>query len=444
MKAIIIPGINDMNKGDQALIWESVRLVEDLGLFDTVKVLANGDTPEEMEQLCSQSRLRGIKLVYNILPHPRRGKHGEDFREAYSDRFRLVFNAVKDFFSLSFFQHNLNRPALLSTFFDQNMIHAIREFREADVIFVKGGGFIHAYGELSAPYLMWYFLFYVRLAKKMKKKVVILPNSYGPFRGIGVKTQVKKALQSADIIYAREYQSASELGELLKKKIPVAKDLGFFLQKNGTKKLSDFLPESVQDKNILKVGFTVRPWRFPGSLNVERQFENYLQSVNTLVNDLTKKGYVVFFFNQSIGPNSHEDDRIAIAEIMKMQNENPNVFWLNYDFTCEELQSLYSELDFMVGTRFHSVIFSMLSGVPSLAIGYGGNKAGGIMGDFALDDYTIPIDELTPELLVNTFEKLAQNGEQIREQLRQFQEQLQTSRNSLISEIKELVINSEK
>jgi len=442
VKAIVIPGMNDMNKGDQALIWESVRLVEDTGLFKTVKVLVNGDTPEEMEQLCSQSRSRGIKLVYNILPHPRRGKHQEDFREGYRSQLRLVLNAVKDFMALTFLQRNLKRSTLLSLFFDQNVLHSLREFREADVVFVKGGGFIHGYGEMSAPYLMWYFLFYVRLAKKMGKKVIILPNSFGPFRGLGVRSQVKKALLGADLIYAREQQSAHELGALLKKKIPVAKDLGFFLGKGESIKLNDFLPANLQRNDLVKVGITVRPWRFPGSLQADRLFENYLNSVRSLVDNCAKKGHAVLFFNQSIGPNSHEDDRLAIAEVMKRLGENENVCWINQDFTCEELQSLYSELDFMVGTRFHSVIFSLTSGVPSLAIGYGGNKAGGIMGDFEMDEYTVPIDHLTPELLSQTFEKLSQNRERIRKKLRELPLQLQVSREKLIGEIRHQIQNN--
>ncbi len=49
---------------------------------------------------------------------------------------------------------------------------SVNEFREAEVIFVKGGGFIHAYGEKTAPYLMWYFLFYVRLLKVRKESCI--------------------------------------------------------------------------------------------------------------------------------------------------------------------------------------------------------------------------------------------------------------------------------
>lgn len=438
MKAIVIPGMNDMNKGDQALIWESVRLVEDTGLFSTVKVMSNGDTPEEVEALCRQSRRRGIKLVYNILPHPRRGKHEEDFREGLGSNFRLIRNAVKDFVALNFLLFNLRREVLLSVFFDQNVLHTLREFRSADIIFVKGGGFIHSYGEISAPYLMWFFLFYVRLAKKLNKNVVVLPNSYGPFKGYSVKSQVKNALKEADIIYAREQQSAKELGKLLKRSIPVEKDLGFFLKKGTSSGLQKYVPVDFFAGHPKKVGITVRPWRFPGTVNGNAKFGEYIKSVAKLAEYITDKGDKVLFFNQAIGPNSHEDDRIAIAEVLYLLKGNKNVFWVNENFTCEELQSLYAELDFMVGTRFHSVIFALTGGVPSMAIGYGGNKARGIMSDFGLKEYNVPIDSLNTEILISTFDQLVVNADEVRKQLKKLPGQLEDSRNHIIQKIKDI------
>ena len=436
MKAIIIPGINDLNKGGQALIWESVNLVKDLGLYDTVKVLSNGDTSEEMEKLCGQSRMKGVKLLYNILRHPRRGRHEDDFQEGFQSRLRLSINALKDFLSLNFLKINLNRPVLLSAFFDQNVMHTLKEFKDADTIFVKGGGFIHAYGEYTASYQMWYFLFYIRLAYKLGKKVVVLPNSFGPFDGIMVKSQVKKVLLKADIIFAREKESAKQLEALLNRKISVFPDLGFYLKSETEKRLLNHIPEKFHSDKNVKVGFTVRPWRFPGKSDRANLYENYLIAVTELVKEITAKGYVALFFNQSLGPNTHEDDRIAVAEIMKRLQGNENVYWIDENFSCDELQVLYSGLDYMVGTRFHSVIFSMNSSVPSLAIGYGGNKANGIMGDFGLDDYTVPIDVISYEDLSASFRKLVTNRDEITSQLMEFRSQLSDSRSVMIDFIK--------
>src|SRR5690606_40430018 len=77
-KAIIVNGITDMNKGDQALVWESYRIIQDTGLYDNIKVISLGDTPEEYDALCGQTINRGMHVIQNLLKHPRRGKHHKD------------------------------------------------------------------------------------------------------------------------------------------------------------------------------------------------------------------------------------------------------------------------------------------------------------------------------------------------------------------------------
>lgn len=78
MKAIIVPGITDMNKGDQALVWESYRIVKDTELYSDIYILNSGDTEAEKKNLSSQTEKRGYPLLENILKHPRRGQHKDN------------------------------------------------------------------------------------------------------------------------------------------------------------------------------------------------------------------------------------------------------------------------------------------------------------------------------------------------------------------------------
>lgn len=71
-------------------------------------------------------------------------------------------------------------------------------------------------------------------------------------------------------------------------------------------------------------------------------------------------------------------------------------------------------MDYTVGTRFHSVIFSLSEGVPALAIEYGGNKGAGILKDIGLAEYGIPIEEVSFNKLKETFIRLTDNSANIR------------------------------
>ncbi len=437
MKAIIVPGITDMNKGDQALVWESYRLVKDTGLYKDIYILNSGDTEEEKRNLSQQTQQRGFPILENILKHPRRGKHNnqEHIKESKWELAKQIKNAALDFMSTWFLILIANKPGLVKIFYNETTQKTVTNFRESDAIFVKGGGFIHAYGEKTAPYLMWYFLFYVRLAKKMGKKVIFFPNSYGPFKGYTVKSQVKSVFDKLDLIYAREKVSAVAISELLEKQIPVEMDLGFFLQKGSDTKALAILKKyslSPEDKII---GVTVRPWRFPGQENPVKLYENYIESVYLVAKHAVEKGYKIALCNQSIGPNSHEDDRNAIKDLLKKFDNNDQVVWINENLDCDDLKSIYSYFSVFIGTRFHSVIFSLTSLVPSIAIGYGGNKAKGIMGDFNFDDFVVQIEDVTPHTLVKMFDEIIENYDVNKEKISEYLYKIEMSRNRMKSDI---------
>jgi colanic acid/amylovoran biosynthesis protein len=159
--------------------------------------------------------------------------------------------------------------------------------------------------------------------------------------------------------------------------------------------------------------------------------------VAELTKHLLSKGYKVALCNQSLGPNSHEDDRNAIRDLLE-KVQDPNIIWINENLSCDILKAVYSNFYFFIGTRFHSIIFSLTSLVPSIAIGYGGNKALGIMGDFSLDDYVVQIQDVKPDILINMFDKAISEYDHIKTQLNKSMSLVTDSRNRLIKDIQSL------
>jgi colanic acid/amylovoran biosynthesis protein len=445
MKAVIIPGITDLNKGDQALVWESYRLIEDTELYESIYVLTSGDSDEEKELLCGQTRKRDFKFIEHILKHPRRGKHkkNEAARDSFITLFRLTWNAIHDFIFSFLLLLICNNYFLLNLFFSKKIKFTISLLKECDTFFVKGGGFIHAYGERIAPYLMWYALFYIRLAEKLHKTVVILPNSFGPFKGMTVKKQVKRVLSKVGLIFAREGLSVFMLSELLGKTIPIQMDVGFFLKMANKEKVFNLLQKYNIGINDKVIGITVRPWRFPGLKDGIQLYNNYLYSMEKLVEYLLNQHYKVVFCNQSLGPNAHEDDR-NIIRILYNKLQEKNLIWINENLSCDELKAIYSHFYLLIGTRFHSVIFSMTTDVPSISISYGGNKGQGIMSDYDLGGYVISIDEITSDKIIDIFNNMAINYSEIKNKLKEINKKIEISRLSLLNEIKLYIAKSKK
>jgi len=437
MKAIIVPGLTDLNKGDQALVWESWRLIKDTALYEKIFILSDYDCPLVNEQ----SKRMGFDFIKSILKHPRRNKqHSHNYiKESLFDVLRMTSNAIFDFISMSLLLLVCNNLKIVKFLFPGNIYESIVLLKNIDTFYVKGGGFIHAYGEKKAPYLIWYFLFYVRLAYKLKKQIIVLPNSFGPFEGFGVKKQIKNVLDKVDFIYAREHESANSLGCLLNKPIKVRSDLGFFLKSADNNKAIEILNRYQLTQNDKIIGLTVRPWRFPGSQNSSELYQNYVNTIQSFIEHVVKLNFKVVLCNQSLGLGAHEDDRNSIKDILRKQYDKNSVIWLNEDLSCDLLKAIYSNFYLFVGTRFHSVIFAITSFVPSIAIGYGGNKANGIMSDYHLDKYMISINNINDQRLIEAFNELLKNYNYIKKTLCLNYEKITVDRVVMIEEIKKII-----
>ena len=62
-KYVILPGCDDNNRGDQALIWETIDVSKSAGLNGKYYIV--GD-----KKNCFQSMQEGIGVISHILPHP--------------------------------------------------------------------------------------------------------------------------------------------------------------------------------------------------------------------------------------------------------------------------------------------------------------------------------------------------------------------------------------
>lgn len=65
-KYLIVPGCSDLNRGDQALVWETKRLAEECGFEGKYYLTTEQNEPVE------QSKKKDIEIVYPILEHPSR------------------------------------------------------------------------------------------------------------------------------------------------------------------------------------------------------------------------------------------------------------------------------------------------------------------------------------------------------------------------------------
>ena len=208
-KIIIIPGNTDLNRGDQALVWETIRLVEDVYGKENVKCkLMTGIGGPAYQLQNGQTEKLGYEFIDTILKHPSRKfiNKSEDSK-GYTGGTLIQWGrqALVDYIRTRPLLSSFSAIRRIGEFFlNQSQKRAIQDIKSADAVFVKGGGFIHSYGAKTDPYFLYFLTYHIRLAEAYGKKTIILPNSIGPLKNRIAKRIALNALNHTSLLTTRE------------------------------------------------------------------------------------------------------------------------------------------------------------------------------------------------------------------------------------------------
>ena len=428
---LVLPGCDDTNRGDQALIWVTVDLARKAGYQGKYKMLAY---PEQ----CVQSAREGIGQVDYVLEHPStRFKGSKNIHYTPLLKLKWACAAAWDLVTKEPLVHPVLRKICLP-FCSRRTKEAVAAFREAKTCFVKGGGFLHAHGGFADTYKIYYFLYHIRLAQSFGAEVIVMPNSFGPFQSPLVKPMIRRTLGKCKTVMARESISAQQLRDACG--IPVAEyaDLAFHLQDDDFDAVKLMTEQGIPVGQKPCVAITARPYRFPGESDGGKKYDAYKNSLAEFALWLSGHGYYPVFVEHVFSDMDHENDMTCIREIQEILADKCEFsVFSSRELTCRQMKRVYAAFDYTVGTRFHSVIFSLSSGVPSIAVTYGGNKGDGIMRDLGLAQYALPINQVTSKGLISAFELLCGHRDEVADVLRGFMKQLGEQENQIVMSIKE-------
>ncbi len=426
-KYVILPECDDGNRGDQALVWQTKQIAENAGYIGQYYMLCEANS-------VMHSKDMNIKAICPVLRHPgRKSKSKDNSKYDIKLLVRWGLVAMGDYLYSKLLLNRVTRP-IVKRFLPKDIKKSYDIFEESEAFFVKGGGFIHSYGGITDIYQIYFFMYHIRLALSMKKPVYIMPNSFGPFNAPTVKRQVRKVLSKCQLVCSRESISQKALLDIGVDNV-LYPDLAFALNKNEV--VIDELAEISKMAGERKlIALTARPYRFNGSENSDERYENYIKTLKKTCDWLYENGFFPVLTEQVISHMKNESDISGIKDISKHLDKQKHYVFSNHKYSCADLKKFYSQMYFTIGTRFHSVIFSLAERVPCIAITYGGNKGQGIMRDLGLSEYAVPIEEVSYEQLIYKIEFLLDNyssyQEKIDVKMIEFKDKLTELENNII------------
>lgn len=423
---LVLPNCDDTNRGDQALIWETVSIARQSGFSGDYYMLSEKENSK-------QSAKEAIEQMSPILPHPSTHfKSHHNIQYGFVLKMQWMVASLYDATNALLLSNNLYRKLFLR-FYSKEIQSTIRVFEKADAAFVKGGGFLHTYGGIINTYQNFYDLYHVILAQKMNIPVYIMPNSFGPFLSPFSAKLVKRVISKCKVVTSRESISQRVLLEETGIQSKLMPDLAFFLEPDDT-----FSDEQKKKISCIPFGekcvaLTVRPYRFPGKKNSDELYMQYKLAICDVIKTLSKEGFYPVLVEHTYSPNQHEQDMSCIRDVQGLLKDAVEyAVYSDLTLTCRQLKYVYSKFACVIGTRFHSVIFSIASGVPAIAISYGGNKGKGIMDDIGLSEYVLPMESITGNALIEMFEKIMKEKASVQGKIRDYLDDAEKRKRELV------------
>ena len=286
----------------------------------------------------------------------------------------------------------------------------------ADLVVVKGGHIFHN-GSFKKTLSSWLaligYLAPVMLARKAGKRVLLLGHSFGPFKTPAQERFFLRTLSDCLVVSREEITHA--MTQKADPKLPHAllgTDMAFAMAPRASDEHAAVkAPNGVASPYAV---ITLRDW---WGLDQQAFAERVEVLSRSLLESRERLGIErLLVVPHVLGPTDIENDQrisqLVFDHLQKAlataggEDLATRIELVQGDPSPDALVDLYRDAQFLVGTRFHSVIFALMSGTPVYALSYCGPKAPGIMRDFGLGDSVQDIENFDPARIVADIEQL--------------------------------------
>jgi polysaccharide pyruvyl transferase WcaK-like protein len=261
----------------------------------------------------------------------------------------------------------------------------LRAIREADAVLDISGG--DSFADIYGLHRFRAITLTKRLTIDLGSPLYLLPQTYGPYDAPSSQKIAREIVHHAAMATARDERSFEVLRELLAANLDSARhsvgvDVAFALPSREPEDVPDWYRGWVKERERTPViGFNAsgliynqgaagsKKFGFRGDyreivLRVLRRFLDHSDANIILVpHVLTRRAH-------------YEDDVTACQEVAATLNADARIKVLNISSGAMETKWAISGLDFFCGTRMHSTIAGLSSGVPTAAIAYSDKTLG--------------------------------------------------------------------
>jgi len=307
----------------------------------------------------------------------------------------------------------------------QGIRKQIADLRSIDILMFAGGSILNEKRGKRDILVIFYKVLILHL---LGKKVVFWGIAYDEVRSTLSRILVKQILRISAVIITRDKPSSEMLSDQIADSEHISSGVDILFSLLDSKTKLDPTRQRTTNSQAIRVGLSLRP--YPPNVGDDRksldrilrdQIVKYVQEVSRIADGpLT---IVPIVFSSGEGP---KDDASILTDIenslegysfdwppLKIEECSNSGFSDLFNGFC----TTFSDLNWVVGERFHSLVLAQILEIPYIAISYD-KKIDELVSDVGMEDYSIHLTSSLAERtlaksLLSKTENLISNQKQI-------------------------------
>lgn len=273
---------------------------------------------------------------------------------------------------------SLNRHGIQWNFIGKILPREIREMYgivlddEIDVILDVSG---YAYGDTFGEHKTILMAQQAATCKRKGKKVILLPQALGPFSSRRIRDSLKKLVENADLIFARDRISYAYMADVvaLPKNVKMAPDFTNLV--HGT------VPKWWEAE---KHRVCIIPSHQMTDKRSKAEGALYIPFLKHCIEHLALKGIKPFLL-------IHGGDK-DLPAARQLQDAADGRIEIITEQNALQIKGLLGRCDLVIASRFHALVSALSQGVPCIGAGWS-HKYETLFEDYDCSELLVPIDE---------------------------------------------------
>jgi len=248
------------------------------------------------------------------------------------------------------------------------------------------------------------------------KKLIMLPQTYGPFNRRITRILAKRILGHAQTIFSRDKEGVEYLRQILNgraaSKIRFSPDVAFVLDPRPPAELQIEPDTNLRARGSTVVGLNISGLLYNGGYTRDNMFglrADYRALVRHVAERLLEQDGTVLLLVPHVFPPAEmevESDPVACRQVFEELRDKygDRVFLAAGQYNHNEIKYIIGLCDFFLGSRMHACIAALSQGIPAVGLAYS-KKFRGVFETVGMGSWVVNLQENDENVVLDAVSK---------------------------------------